>query len=148
MTNITMTNCKAGGNITVNGESVKGNKMTLPSKELVSAVFGCNISSSIDEQGITRIISITEESDGAFLNFGYQGLESSQQRYTNIYEFAHMVKEWAYKEHDIRVASSKNGFSRWIAELLILSDDVAFYEDTEPEAVIKAGEWILKEIEK
>lgn len=54
------------------------------SKELLSEVFGCDISNSMEELGITRVIGIEDEDDGTFLTFGYQSYESSHKRYINL----------------------------------------------------------------
>ena len=62
----------------------------------------------------------------------------------NIYELAHKCKEWAFKD-EYSCMSRPRLFGGWICELM--SDygveDTQFDAGTEPEAVIKACQWIL-----
>ena len=76
----------------------------------------------------------------------------------NIYELAHLCKEWAVNlspnKHalssyprwgDIRNYKKTNG-SYYICQHLV--SGVQFEAETEPEAIFKACEWILKQVEK
>ncbi len=66
----------------------------------------------------------------------------------NIYELAHLCKEWALKyniliiayKHDFAVAKISNNITGKRVS------DSMFSSDTEPEAIFKACQWILKEI--
>ena len=76
----------------------------------------------------------------------------------NIYELAHLCKEWAVNlspnKHalssyprwgDIRNYKKTNG-SYYICQHLV--SGVQFEAETEPEAIFKACEWILEQVEK
>ena len=76
----------------------------------------------------------------------------------NIYELAHLCKEWAVNlspnKHalssyprwgDIRNYKKTNG-SYYICQHLV--SGVQFEAETEPEAIFRACEWILEQIEK
>ena len=64
----------------------------------------------------------------------------------NIHELAHKCKEWAFKQgfmFDIQWHTNRNPFSIVIKSY---GKDSQFYcAETEPEAIFKACEWILKE---
>ena len=72
----------------------------------------------------------------------------------NIYELAHKCKEWALKHIiDKEIQSTGCAITSWIisngkgkARILII--DKSFIANTEVEVIIKACEWILKEIKK
>lgn len=61
----------------------------------------------------------------------------------NIYELAHMCKEWANKY----VTNIGSGYDKdkEIYWCICNNGEFQFYENTELEAVIKACEWILKQ---
>lgn len=76
--------------------------------------------------------------------------------YSNIYELAHKCKEWAFNQKlldrkpDIysglwKGISSGRTMYRCILFLSIKRGKEKFEADTEPEAIFKACEWILKE---
>ena len=61
----------------------------------------------------------------------------------NIYELAHKCKEWAHSRNFMIQSYLYNTKAR--ADLLSSCDvDEKFIADTEPEAIFKACEWILK----
>ena len=70
----------------------------------------------------------------------------------NIYELSHRCKEWAYK-NDYALFTGKDwvdGDDMWFClEQQKYKSEVAYCKwneaDTEPEAIFKACEWILKE---
>ena len=87
----------------------------------------------------------------------------------NIYELAHRVKEWAVKQHKENKENNNGNhfylnhfgstlvgfFENYQAEIGYRGTDrdgdwadlqIIFTERTEPEAIFRAGEWILKNI--
>ena len=62
----------------------------------------------------------------------------------NIYELAHKCKEWAWEENRTNIWSSLDGENYCIARINSL-EKKEFYSPTEPEAIFKACECILKE---
>ena len=67
----------------------------------------------------------------------------------NIYELAHKCKEWAATKN-CRIFSevqySKHTKGARVEMVVYNGKDQVFISDTEPEAIFKACEWILKEI--
>ena len=64
----------------------------------------------------------------------------------NIHELAHKCKEWAYNDkslcgYSIELKSYKSEFGYWLCELM--SEDITFSGDTEPEAIFAACQWII-----
>ena len=84
-----------------------------------------------------------------WLNEGFYGDESYckwEKQNINIYEFAFKCKEWAYNDkslcgYSIELKSYKSEFGYWLCELI--SEDITFSGDTEPEAIFAACQWIL-----
>ena len=68
----------------------------------------------------------------------------------NIYEFAYKCKIWVFNKYKIYLSSEPGEASDvslfWTANFKIKKENKSFYGDTEIEAVIKASEYILKEI--
>ena len=68
----------------------------------------------------------------------------------NIYEFAYKCKVWVFNKYKIYLSSELGEDSEislfWTANFKIKKENKSFYGDTEIEAVIKASEYILKEI--
>jgi len=64
----------------------------------------------------------------------------------NLYEFANMIKSWALN-HGFHINSSKEAENMYIANFNNGWDHLEFRNKTEYEAVIDAGEWILKKIQ-
>ena len=60
----------------------------------------------------------------------------------NIYELAHKCKEWAWRKGYLLSSSCRNGDN--YAFCKVYQREIAFRCETEPEAVFKACEWILK----
>ena len=119
------------------------------SKELLSEVLGIKVVEIYKEKGeIYRYRRYKEEIDGCHIH--------------NIYELAHMCKEWAIKQ-----SSNNNFFVLEISSGALTSNVYCFVEyrlydeysrnggkdfkyvvtdlKTEPEAIFKACEWILKD---
>jgi len=109
--------------------------MVLPSKKLLSVITGIPISKSINELGITRVVNITSDYDGTYLNFKYQDQKSTHLRYFNLYELVHKCKEWAIQHHNkaIQIIYHKD----YVALNIFLDKVDTFVENTEPEAVLK-----------
>ena len=66
----------------------------------------------------------------------------------NIYEFAFKCKEWAFK-NKYKIQSQINASNKGHSHITKKNDDCwakGFFENTEIEAIIKACEYILKEI--
>ena len=120
---------------------------TLPSKELLSAVLGEDVTMvGIETGGLLfyRIMIEINEYDGV----GYATKESPTS--INIYELQHMMKEWLLDGEGYLFTKKiqYEKYHNW--QLVIKKSDIVeeFMADTEPEAVTKACEWILKEISK
>ena len=67
----------------------------------------------------------------------------------NIYEFAHKCKEWAYLQYGIIIQSYLyNG--KWRVDILKGIEIDEFFKNinSEPEAIIKACEWVLSEVNR
>ena len=125
--------------------------MILPSNELLGEVLG------------KEVISVTKELDGKFdpcilVTFKDEVL------LLNIYELMYLMKEWAYTKNingnyiNIHTSISKGISGRKIIECriwsqglprvlgnMIINSELVFEEGTEPEAVTKVCEWLLKE---
>ena len=66
----------------------------------------------------------------------------------NIYEFAFKCKEWAFK-NKYKIQSQINASNKGHSHITKKNDDCwakGFFENTEIEAIIKACEYILKEL--
>ena len=63
----------------------------------------------------------------------------------NIYEFAFKCKEWAFKNSKYGICSNPIEAWTWNVEQDLLIEE--FKADTEIEAIIKACEWVLKEVD-
>ena len=120
------------------------------SKELLSSVLGLTVVKGLELEGIVLwyngIVNINNQPPYA------------KELNINIYELAHKCKEWAVNlspnKHalssyprwgDIRNYKKTNG-SYYICQHLV--SGVQFEAETEPEAIFKACEWILKQVEK
>ena len=109
------------------------------SKELLSAV----LKTKIDNCEINRIWCIynyveDEEND----KWGYSSI--------NIYELAHKVKEWAFRQGYYTSSGISFDINLWWANATPKIGGATrletFEADNEPEAIFQAGEWILKNI--
>lgn len=100
-------------------------------KELVSEVFKLNICEAYIEN------------NKLYFDMGLPLIQS-----INIYEFAFKCKEWAFK-NNYKIQSQINESNKGHSHITKKNDDCwakGFFEDTEIEAVIKACEYILKEL--
>ena len=108
--------------------------MILPSKELISEV----LSKEVEEERFIDSNSLTYVNSGIYEDI-------------NIYEFAFKCKEWAKLKYFIDIDSHCD-CARWGAEATSHNGRPSvFYEQvfigrTEPEAIFKACEYILKEL--
>lgn len=107
------------------------------SKELLSEVLGCDSSECYFEDTYNLI------------NYKYQYdvTWSEEIQYDNssinIHELAHKCKEWLKNN----VSNSFSGFDnghRFFCHIENYNIQDRFYEDTEPEAIFKACQWILE----
>jgi len=105
--------------------------MTLPSKELASVVLKKEV----------KVIS----KDPQFDSF----LTVNRKETINIYEFIHLVKEWIQgKNYMLDISYLTNSVPRKVVLSFFGNIKKPCYVALdEIEAVIEAGEWILKEIE-
>ena len=97
------------------------------SKELVSEVFKLNICEAYIENNVL------------YFDMGLPLIQS-----INLYEFCHKnCKEWARDKYDITISSSlyKNYAKSWN-----LDKDKSYTAKTEVEVIIKACEWLLRNI--
>ena len=128
----------------------------LPSKELLSEVLGHKIWKVLDcNMGTLRYCIYPNKED-----------EPSEYMFPiNIHELAYKCKEWAFYAYKISVSSFKSGSfylkefnqikdnSEYWVELdtasidceININDSGIFKSYSEPEAIFKACEWILKE---
>jgi len=109
------------------------------SKELLSAVLGKDVKSGNGYIGCFENI----------LTFAYS--DEDMWSDINIHELAHMIKEWA-KTNDYYISSwiSMADTDGWVAYSTTnyKEKEQLVFDNTEPEAIFKAGELILKEISK
>lgn len=63
----------------------------------------------------------------------------------NIYELAYKCKEWANKQDYDNNCFVTILYENITSRAIITEDGFGFYANTEPEAIFKACEWILKE---
>lgn len=113
------------------------------SKELLSEVLNQNVTSVYKQQEQYRYT--TSNTSGAWVS-------GSDVPFPNIYELAHKCKEWAFKQgYELfsRILSNDNQMSGNCLVIRVESDPETVLTitnaDTEPEAIFKACEWILKE---
>jgi len=107
--------------------------MKLPSKELASAVLGnkivsCDISKNELRYSLIECRAIDDCEENLYT--------------VNIYEFANLVKKYMCDNKIAIIKSSKSANYGWFAESLLTGVVSA---DTEPEAIFKAGDYILNE---
>lgn len=112
------------------------------SKELLSEVLG------------REITEITSRENGVCLYTTYSACLGEY----NIHELAHKVKEWAFwndyevitrmripdiyrDEHKIDYGYEINHINNGVVEF-------SWWIDTEPEAIFKAGEWVLQKVKE
>ena len=110
--------------------------MELLSKELLSAVLGERVFAYSLTKDKPNMITI---------------LANNLTRDVNIYELAHKVKEWMsdkYPNFSIKWANHKAVGTENFQVRVWLYNECIGKADTEPEALFKAGEWVLKELDK
>lgn len=116
------------------------------SKELLSEVLQQNVTSVYEQKGQYRYT--TSNTNGPWVS-------SSDVPFQNIYELAHKCKEWAtgkgyiilsYMEDDnTGYASLGDLFGRTVVKLPKPEKSFWFDAQTEPEAILKACEWIMEQ---
>ena len=123
--------------------------MTPPSKELLSAVFGKKIG-KIEIKGVYLEYEHWENC----INHQKQDISGYDITRINIYELAFRVKEWALtKGLELSSHIQRAGDSWCIIYDNHISQDsrkrvTSIIEDTEPEAIFAAGEWVLNQQNK
>ena len=110
------------------------------SKELLSEVLGINT--------ILMAPIIEPENKIGYLVYGSQNTPQevrNNHKQINIYEFAFKCKEWVNKQEYWANSGYDN---KYYCMLRDMPDNKWFYADTEVEAIFKACEWVLSEINK
>ena len=127
--------------------------MILPSKELLSEVLEFEITNIPQHQNSKKLefYSKVHSSKCIFEKSG--DLTKGSMFSINIYELMHMMKEWAVLKYGIEISSTvvkDNGGIYSNAYTTSDKDCISFdaNDNLEPEAVTRACEWILKEIQK
>ena len=107
----------------------------LISKELLSEVLGYEVENitgmlehSMNKTTLSYIFKDTSLNDG--------------KRVINVYELAFKCKEWALTKNKC-LSSTPYHKELWVCTIL---GDEMFEADSEPKAIFKACEWILREI--
>ena len=103
------------------------------SKELLSEVLGKKVD-----------MIYTEDYLGHSFKPFIRPLYGSFVDEVNIYELAHKCKEWALTKHNTYLSSWTES-SQGVCEASTTNEDKDFFAETEPEAIFKACEWILKD---
>ncbi len=111
--------------------------MILPSKELVSLVFNTEVT-GVEKTSINEF-----EYYDTRANSG-DGLWIDEN---NIHEFASKAKEAIYRKHRISLQSCIDDVD-WMCEIRMVMDRPQWFARTEPEAIIRACEDILKDPEQ
>ena len=127
--------------------------MTLPSKELLSAVLNSTVHFT------NQIKCADNELCISFTNKRFSGTKNY-----NIYELAHKVKEWAWYDQSYQISSYfitlelKQGMSaedlrqQPVCQSCIANINGTLIEyfdtNTEPEAIFKAGNYILENLKQ
>lgn len=109
------------------------------SKELLSEVLNQNVTSVYKQQEHYRY---TTSSISGSWTFG------SDVPLPSIYELAYKCKEWAWSNHKLSIISGYTISGSIVANIMIKHMNMCehhYKADTEPEAIFKACEWILKE---
>ena len=105
------------------------------SKELLSKVLRKEVTQIGGENSIVRYHRVE-----------YVGMDNHRQVRAdgniNIYELAHICKEWADKEA-VNSFKSWKGDDVWHSEFTYGFEFIEFDGDTEPEAIFRACEWML-----
>lgn len=132
------------------------------SKELLSAVLGKEVTL------ITNDMEWVEENNGedmgkndVFISFLQTGFDSYQ--IVNIYELAHKVKEWAKDKGYLLLSGIYTFNGKYDSHSCLINQNFSYEDDgefikrdesclegfdgytTEPEAIFKAGEWVLEQ---
>ena len=119
------------------------------SKELLSEVLDYDV----DKYTIVSSSEITQ------IRIWKKDAEMWDYRSYDIYHLAHKCKEWAWNNFGLNIFIEKHTFDLYEASIKICrfnnklgsyNSFCSYYpkEKTEVEAIIKACEWILKEIKK
>ena len=106
------------------------------STELASAVLGFNVVYIESCENRDNIIGI------------WADMNTKPIKEINIYEFAFKCKEWAFK-NKYKIQSQISESNKGHSHITKKNDDCwakGFFENTEIEAIIKASEYVLKEL--
>ncbi len=86
---------------------------------------------------------ITQKDSKLFFSWDNSSGKASSD--VNIYQLAHMCKEWAF-DNDYSISSYKEKSSQGnMYRVSVNNGNMSTARKTEPEAVFAASEWILKE---
>ena len=119
--------------------------MILPSEELLSEILDI-------EEGYIELARCDKDSTICYQYTRNANTEdeSIEYHYVNIYELAHKVKEWAFRQgYYMSSGISFNTNLWWANATPKIGGETrleTFDADNEPEAIFQAGEWILKDI--
>jgi hypothetical protein len=113
------------------------------SKELLSEVIGERVEKIKSIQGNTISFYTVSE--------WYRDHGESELSSINIYELDHKVKEWAFdNRYDISTSRSSKGYLAYVYQDEACGFDEWIHQTSfikhEPEAIFKAGEWILEQL--
>jgi len=111
------------------------------SKELLSEVLECNISHIITDIQIIRNKLSGSCGDNEIAYY------DNKWNYLNIYELANKVKEWARYYYSVSSYPTYFGYGAKLTDSFGNSPkNLVISKKTEPEAIFRAGEFILKEL--
>lgn len=126
--------------------------MKTPSLELLSVVFGVNVTqvvTDINDIKMSLNLSITENEIAI--------VHSERWHYINVYEISNKCKEWAHGlSLEFEVTSILGYFKdnyKWCVYIeprntIIVEDTYtkSFLDNSEPDAIIQACQWILENV--
>ena len=114
------------------------------SKELLSEVLGVEV--NIFDVDKKNDLVFEYKNDGTYGDTDIKINKDFIGTYINIYELAHKCKEWA-NSIGYKMESGTNcliGYSASTCRSMTDDGWTVFQSDTEPEAIFKACEWILR----
>ena len=113
------------------------------SKELLSEVLGVEV--NIFDVDKKNDLVFEYKNDGTYGDTDIKINKDFIGTYINIYELAHKCKEWALELYELRSHLCDNKGHCIIYGLNYPREEFMFFtEDTEPEAIFKACQWILR----
>ena len=120
------------------------------SKELLAEILDLELVENvqINWQNINEIVYTTKPAGETISEMVEEVYSNSRWRCVNIYELAHKCKEWAFNKGYTLVVFKTLGYTTYAVEIHDESDYIELIDSftTEPDAIFKACEWILKRI--